>query len=212
MTWRVLVLSQVLNTDALQNSGDGVIDARQGLFDGAAGGEVTGFRTLGARGDKKRPVDGQDDFVSRDGSRIFRKRIPTVHARMRFQQSGLGELLQDLREQLSRDPVGIGDVLRAEGDGFGYNQVFRSSFARGRVGSFGEKLQRHQSVIGFFRQLEHGISDCFGPCLVYDRSGPGFKGWLQDENGRQIRVFSAFWRLNLRERPLQSAERASYFN
>ena len=64
--WALFVFRQVLNTDAFQHPGDGFVHPRQRLLDGAARGQIAALRALGARGDEKRPVDGQNHFVGRD--------------------------------------------------------------------------------------------------------------------------------------------------
>jgi hypothetical protein len=52
----------------------------------------------------------------------------------------LGQLLQNLGQQLRRNSVGVGHILGAE---------------RSRLRVLGQVLERHQSVIRFFGQLEH---------------------------------------------------------
>jgi hypothetical protein len=73
----------------------------------------------------------------------------------------------------------------------------------------GKELERHQPVIGFFGELEHGISDFFSPYLVYDRfhrgSRAGLIRRLKQKSSRRMQ----FWPLKFKERPLQSAGRAS---
>ena len=136
----LFMLRQILNADALQHSGNGVVHPRQRLLDGAARGQIAALRALGAGGNEKRPVDGQNHLVGRNLARISGQRIAAVHAGMRAQQPGFGQLLQNLGQQLRRNPVGVGHILGAQ---------------RSRLRVLGQVLERHQPVIGFFGQLEH---------------------------------------------------------
>src|SRR5690348_6836952 len=61
---------------------------------------------------------------------------------MRFQQSRLRQLLQNLGQQLRRDTVRIGNVLRAQG------RCLRM---------LSQILQSHQPVIGLFGKLQHNM-------------------------------------------------------
>jgi hypothetical protein len=60
------MLGEVLNTDAFEDAGDGVIHARQRFLDGATGRQIAGFCALGARSDEKRAINGKDDFIGRN--------------------------------------------------------------------------------------------------------------------------------------------------
>jgi hypothetical protein len=59
----MFVLGQILDTDALEHSGDRLIDARKRFFDRATGSKVATLGALGARCDEKWAVDRENNFV-----------------------------------------------------------------------------------------------------------------------------------------------------
>jgi hypothetical protein len=57
-----------------------------------------------------------------------------------LEHAGAGEGLEDLGQELWRDVVGLGDILRALGTAGGL---------------LGEVLERHETVVGFFGEAKH---------------------------------------------------------
>ena len=103
---------------------------------------------------KNGPSMAMNHFVGRNLARIPGQCVSAVHPGVGTQQPMLGEQLQYLGKQLGRNPVGVGHILGAQRSG---------------LRMLGEILERHQPVVRFFGQLEHSISDFFGPYSVYDR-------------------------------------------
>ena len=134
----MLLLSQILDADALQNSGNGLVDARQRFLDGAAGGELAGLCAFCTGGDEQRPVDGMDDLEGRDLARVACQSITAVHPGVGAQKPHFGEPLQDLGQQLRGNPIGVGHVLGA---------VRRGLWVLGKI------LESHQPIIRFLGEF-----------------------------------------------------------
>ena len=63
---------------------------------------------------KKRPIDGVNDFESRNLACLPGQCIAAVHPRMGPKQTGFGQPLQNLGQQLGRNSIGVGDILGAQ--------------------------------------------------------------------------------------------------
>src|SRR5580698_4667931 len=128
-----------------------------------------------ARRQKNRPVNSADHLIRRDLFRIARQLVAAIGPVLRPQEPVLHQLLQDLREQRRRDPVGLGDLLGARTRRRIHRQV----------------LQSDEPVVRFFSQLEHSDSE-FRP----DRS---YIIITDLHYNRQVELFQPdrYWRLEV---------------
>src|SRR6266478_6235737 len=90
--------------------------------------------------DTDRSLERADHLADRDVRGVTRQQIPTLGAVLAHDEPPLRQALQDLREQLGRDPELLGDPLRADGA----EAVMR-----------GDVVDRHQPVVGALRKAEH---------------------------------------------------------
>src|SRR5207302_10186704 len=90
--------------------------------------------------DTDRPFERADYLADRDIRGMTRQHVPALGAILADDEPLLREALQDLREQLGRNPELLGDPFRADG-------------AEAVVG--GDVVDRHQPVIGALRKAEH---------------------------------------------------------
>jgi hypothetical protein len=115
------------------------------FFDGAMACEVAGSVNGDATSDKERAVDGADDLEGGDLGGRPGERVTAIGSGVREEQTGASESLQNLGQQRRRNVVGLGDILGALGGNAGHG------------GLLGEVLERHEAVIRFFGQTEHGV-------------------------------------------------------
>lgn len=132
---------QIRDGELVQQFEYGFVDAAQRLAHGAVFRLIAGAVLGEAVREDHRAVDGANHFESADAAGVARQLVSAIRARDRPQNTGLRQLLQDLRQQRDRQVVGIGDILGAGG----------------RAGNRREVPQGDEAVIRFFGQLEHGM-------------------------------------------------------
>src|SRR5580700_8276028 len=105
--------AHVRNLDAFQHGFNALIHLAQRLADVAAVALIALPANRDAGGDEQRAIDGLNHFKS--GNRVGRasQRVSAVGAVLRLQQASFSQALQNLRQSLGRNAVGVGDILGA---------------------------------------------------------------------------------------------------
>ena len=130
--------SHMRDLDPLQHRLDAFIHFAQWFADITAVGLIALTSRCNARGDEKWAINSLDDL--KGGNSVCRsgQRVSTIGPVLRLKEPSPRQPLQNLRQRLRGNAIGIGNVLGAP---------------RTQTGALGKVLHCHEGVVGFFRQL-----------------------------------------------------------